>query len=141
MSKSAAVVVVVLVLFTGWLGIRLVAAERVSEPAYILRAGNVYIQQQWNHCSRFDNKPHPATVLDRTLNYLNDKGFQVSRPLFWLENKLFGRRIDKGDPAYDIYMKRLDGIRVTNWDYVVSPKKDGSSLLVVKNGSIVQKVE
>jgi hypothetical protein len=139
MSKR--VVVVIVVVLSAWLGIRLVAAERVSEPAYILRAGNDFIQQEWNYNTRLDRIPNPATVIDRTLNYLNGKGFQFSRPLFWLENRLLGCRIEKGDPAHDKYMKRLDEIRVTNWDYVVSPKRDGSPLLVVKNGSIVQKVE
>lgn len=139
MTNKIAVLVIVSLL--AWAGIRLIVAERVSEPAYMIVAGNDYVQEQWNYCSRFDNRPNPATMIDRTLNHVNDAFFRISRPIFWLENKILGRRIEKGDPDYNLYMGRLLEIRVNDWDYAVFPNRDGSKLLVVKGRSIVQEIE
>lgn len=124
-----------------WIGIRVLVAERVVEPTYLMMAGEDYVRQEWNYCSRFDKRPNPATMFDRATNYLNDVFFKVSSPIFWLENKMLSKRIEKDDPRYNKYIWPLQDILVEDWDYIVFPNRDGSKALVVKNRSIVQQIE
>jgi hypothetical protein len=123
-----------------WIGIRLIVAERSSEPSYILRAGNDYIQKEWGFSSRFDNETKDTTGISSALNSLNASLFRMSRPIFWLENKVIGKRIGRNDAGYSLYMRRVAEVR-SAWDYVISSRLDGGALYAVKNNSIVQKVE
>ena len=122
-------------------GIRYAIAVRNSEPAYIMVAGKNYIQEEWNYCSRFSNETNPKTAMDRARNYINNSLFNSYRPVFGLENKIFGHKIEKGDAFYDQYVKRVQEIRINGWDYVDSSYKDGRGMIVIKDRQIVQKID
>jgi hypothetical protein len=131
------------VLIVAWVGIRLIIVERNTEPSYMMTAGQGFIRQEWGYCARFDNETNPAkmTKIAITLNQLNNSLFRLSRPILWLENTVLGKRIEKGDLNYDEYLRRVREIRNKDWDYVISSHPDGRELYVVKNNSIVQKVD
>jgi hypothetical protein len=144
MTKPTAVIVktcaVSAVLLIAWIGIRLLVAERNAEPSYTMTAGTDYIRQEWGYCTRFENETRNRTGTSVLLTRVNNSLFMASRPIFWLENKVFGKRIDRG-ATYDQYMGRVREVRSRDWDYVISSHPDGRELYAVKNNSIIQKVD
>lgn len=135
--------VVPFVALLAWWGVRVVFAVRNDEPAYKLPAGVESIREEWNFCSRFGEEINPAklTLSVRVWNRLHDCCFSSCYPLFWAENRILGKKIGKGDPGYDAYMRQVRRITAANWDYVIASSRDGRSMIAVKNGRPVQEID
>jgi hypothetical protein len=121
--------------------VRLTVAERTSHPNYRMDAGTTFIREEWNYCTRFDAPAAAGDPIGSVARFVNRKLFEASRPLFFIENRLLGRRIEAGDSNYRPYVTRVEKAMIRDWDYVVSSAPDGAGMFVVRDGSIIQKID